>query len=144
MIQHISQGYCRLFESSCLAHFFLCQFVRMIQLRSQCCLRFFHIYCYTITVPNYAVCQCVFHFIIDLGLFCGTTGHQGHLFLKLHVRAGVYFYFSLSLMSRCPDCQVVGVYSRMPPVMAMSALWTMQQCNNAVISKNSRTRGCDF
>ena len=45
-----------------------------------------------------------FYFIIDLGLFCGTTGHQGHLFLKLHVRAGVYFYFSLSLMSRCPDC----------------------------------------
>ena len=43
-----------------------------------------------------------FHFIIDLGLFCETTGHQGHLFLKLHVRAGVYFYFSMSQMSRCP------------------------------------------
>ena len=34
-----------------------------------------------------------FHFIIDLGLFCGTTGHHGHLFLKLHVLAGVSFLF---------------------------------------------------
>jgi hypothetical protein len=32
----------------------------------------------------------------------------------------------------------------MPAVMVMFAVWTMQQSNKAVISKNSRARGREF